>query len=73
MVWKARESGLGATSRVPGEPEAWEGWEDAAVPPEKLGEYLRGLHKLLAQHGYHCALYGHFGQACVHMRINFDC
>jgi FAD/FMN-containing dehydrogenase/Fe-S oxidoreductase len=72
MVWKARESGLGATSQVPGEPEAWEGWEDAAVAPEKLGEYLRGLHRLLAKYGYHCALYGHFGQACVHMRINFD-
>jgi Fe-S oxidoreductase len=72
MVWKARESGLGATSQVPGEAEAWEGWEDAAVSPEKLGEYLRGLHRLLAKYGYHCALYGHFGQACVHMRINFD-
>lgn len=72
MVWKARESGLGATSQVPGEPEAWEGWEDAAVAPEKLGEYLRGLHRLLAKYGYYCALYGHFGQACVHMRINFD-
>jgi FAD/FMN-containing dehydrogenase/Fe-S oxidoreductase len=72
MVWKARESGLGATSRVPGEPEAWEGWEDAAVAPERLGEYLRGLHQLLGKYGYHCALYGHFGQACVHMRINFD-
>jgi len=72
MVWKARESGLGATSQVPGEPEAWEGWEDAAVAPEKLGEYLRGLHTLLAKYDYHCALYGHFGQACVHMRINFD-
>jgi FAD/FMN-containing dehydrogenase/Fe-S oxidoreductase len=72
MVWKARESGLGATSLVPGEPEFWEGWEDAAVAPEKLGEYLRGLHRLLAKYGYHCALYGHFGQACVHMRIDFD-
>ncbi len=72
MVWKARESGLGATSQVPGEPEAWEGWEDAAVAPEQLGEYLRGLHRLLAKYRYHCALYGHFGQACVHMRINFD-
>src|SRR5579859_1049243 len=72
MVWKARESGLGATSQVPGEPEAWEGWEDAAVSPEKLGEYLRGLHRLLAKYGYHCALYGHFGDACVHMRIDFD-
>ncbi|HSK43598.1 MAG TPA: FAD-binding and (Fe-S)-binding domain-containing protein, partial [Candidatus Binatia bacterium] len=72
LVWKARESGLGATSQVPGEPEAWEGWEDAAVSPEKLGEYLRGLHRLLAKYGYHCALYGHFGDACVHMRIDFD-
>ncbi|HEX7286561.1 MAG TPA: FAD-linked oxidase C-terminal domain-containing protein, partial [Candidatus Angelobacter sp.] len=71
-VWKARESGLAATSRVPGEPEFWEGWEDAAVPPERLGEYLRELRKLLAKFGYRCALYGHFGQACVHLRINFD-
>jgi FAD/FMN-containing dehydrogenase/Fe-S oxidoreductase len=72
LVWKARESGLAATSRVPGDAEFWEGWEDAAVPIEKLGEYLRELRGLLAEHGYKCALYGHFGQACVHMRINFD-
>jgi FAD/FMN-containing dehydrogenase/Fe-S oxidoreductase len=72
IVWKARESGLAATSLVPGEPEYWEGWEDAAVAPEKLGEYLRELRKLLSEHGYKCALYGHFGQACVHMRIDFD-
>jgi FAD/FMN-containing dehydrogenase/Fe-S oxidoreductase len=72
LVWKARESGLGATSQVPGEPEAWEGWEDAAVAPEKLGEYLRLLHRMLAKYGYRCALYGHFGDACVHMRIDFD-
>jgi FAD/FMN-containing dehydrogenase/Fe-S oxidoreductase len=72
IVWKARESGLAATSRVPGEPEFWEGWEDAAVPPERLGTYLRELRKLLAKFGYRCALYGHFGQACVHLRINFD-
>ena len=72
MVWKARESGLGATSRVPGEPEFWEGWEDAAVPIENLGEYLRELRRLLGKYGYKCALYGHFGQACVHMRIDFD-
>ncbi|HET7871086.1 MAG TPA: FAD-linked oxidase C-terminal domain-containing protein, partial [Terriglobales bacterium] len=72
IVWKARESGLAATSRVPGEPEFWEGWEDAAVPPERLGTYLRELRKLLSKFGYRCALYGHFGQACVHLRINFD-
>jgi FAD/FMN-containing dehydrogenase/Fe-S oxidoreductase len=71
-VWKARESGLAANSRVPGEPEGWEGWEDAAVSPEKLGEYLRQLHQLLAKYNYKCCLYGHFGNACVHLRINFD-
>ncbi|MGA8492167.1 MAG: FAD-linked oxidase C-terminal domain-containing protein [Terriglobales bacterium] len=72
LVWDVRESALGATSHVPGEPPGWEGWEDAAVTPEKLGSYLRDLHKLMQGYGYRSALYGHFGHACVHMRINFD-
>ncbi|HYA26246.1 MAG TPA: FAD-binding and (Fe-S)-binding domain-containing protein, partial [Terriglobales bacterium] len=71
-VWEVRESALGATSHVPGEPLEWEGWEDSAVAPEKLGNYLRDLHKLMAVYGYRSALYGHFGHGCVHMRINFD-
>jgi FAD/FMN-containing dehydrogenase/Fe-S oxidoreductase len=71
-VWEIRESALGATSHVPGEPLGWEGWEDAAVAPDKLGSYLRDLHKLMRAYGYRSALYGHFGHACVHMRINFD-
>src|SRR5438552_12536872 len=40
-IWKMREQGLGATAKVPGEKENWEGWEDAAVPPSKVGAYLR--------------------------------
>ena len=71
-VWEVRESALGATSHVPGEPLGWEGWEDAAVAPDKLGNYLRDLRKLMSGYGYRSALYGHFGHACVHMRINFD-
>jgi len=71
-VWEVRESALGATSHVPGEPLEWEGWEDSAVAPEKLGSYLRELHTLMAGYGYRSALYGHFGHGCVHMRINFD-
>ena len=47
-VWEVRESSLGATSHVPGEPLNWEGWEDAAVAPEKLGGYLRDLRKMMA-------------------------
>jgi Fe-S oxidoreductase len=71
-VWEVRESSLGATSHVPGEPLNWEGWEDAAVSPEKLGGYLRELRKMMADFGYKGSLYGHFGHACVHTRLNFD-
>src|SRR6202140_5067715 len=71
-VWEIRESALGVTSHVPGEPLNWEGWEDAAVAPEKLGGYLRDLRKRMAAYGYKGSLYGHFGHACVHTRINFD-
>jgi len=71
-VWHVRESALGATVFVPGEPEGWEGWDDAAVPPERLGDYLRKLAALMKEYGYRSPLYGHYGQGCVHMRINFD-
>ena len=71
-VWEVRESALGATSHVPGESPSWEGWEDAAVAPEKLGSYLRDLRKMFAAYGYKGSLYGHFGHGCVHTRINFD-
>ena len=71
-IWMVRESGLGATTGVPGEPHHWEGWEDAAVPPAKLGSYLRDYSKLLKKYNYTSALYGHFGQGCVHNRVDFD-
>lgn len=67
-----RESGLGATAWVPGAPVTWEGWEDSAVPPQRLGDYLRSFRKLLDKYEYGCDLYGHFGQGCVHTRIDFD-
>ena len=72
LVWQVRESGLGATAWVPGEPVTWEGWEDSAVPPDKVGPYLRELCELYEKHGYEGALYGHFGQGCIHTRITFD-
>jgi FAD/FMN-containing dehydrogenase/Fe-S oxidoreductase len=68
-----REVALGATARVPDMPDTWEGWEDSAVPPERLGDYLRDLIKLYDEFGYSgSALYGHFGHGCVHTRIPFD-
>lgn len=70
---KAREAGLGVTARPPDGRETWEGWEDSAVPPERLGDYLRELKKLFEEFDYdHPSLYGHFGQGCVHTRIPFQ-
>ncbi|HVT57904.1 MAG TPA: FAD-binding and (Fe-S)-binding domain-containing protein [Thermoanaerobaculia bacterium] len=71
-IWEVRESSLGASAFVPGMRDSWEGWEDAAVPPEKLGAYLRDFRRLLDSFGYVCTLYGHFGQGCIHCRIDFD-
>ena len=72
LVWYLREEGLGATAKIPGEPDNHEGWEDSSVPPENLGKYVRDLQKLLDKYGYYGALYGHFGQGCLHTRLNFD-
>ena len=72
MIWRVRESGLGATALPPGEAPNHEGWEDAAVAPEYLGSYLRAITKLWGEYGYSGAWYGHFGQGCVHTRNNFD-
>lgn len=73
QVWAAREAGLGATAYPPNDPETHEGWEDAAVPPDRLGDYLRDFRDLLNTYGYGTAsLYGHFGHGCVHTRIPFD-
>ncbi|HEX5474804.1 MAG TPA: FAD-binding and (Fe-S)-binding domain-containing protein [Vicinamibacterales bacterium] len=72
QIWKTREAGLGATAHVTSDHPTWEGWEDSSVPPAKLGDYLRDLRKLLDRYHYIGDFYGHFGQGCLHTRINFD-
>jgi FAD/FMN-containing dehydrogenase/Fe-S oxidoreductase len=70
-AWKVRESAVG-DSRAPGYMDAEGNWEDAAVHPDKLGAYLRDFQQVLDDHGYRCVYYGHFGQGCVHTRMDFD-
>src|SRR5215468_9303434 len=70
-AWRMREDGAGLAGRTPAGSPAWPGWEDAAVPPEKLGAYLREFAALLRQHGVEGLAYGHFGDGCVHARIDF--
>lgn len=71
-VWQVREAGPRASTFAPGAAPEWEGWDDAAVPPEKLGAYLRGIRKLLDEYRYKASFYGHFGHGCIHMRVTFD-
>ncbi|ASW53128.1 FAD-binding and (Fe-S)-binding domain-containing protein [Plantactinospora sp. KBS50] len=69
-LWRIREDGAGLAGRTAAGEQAWPGWEDAAVPPERLGRYLRELEELLAEHGIEGLAYGHFGDGCVHLRLN---
>jgi FAD/FMN-containing dehydrogenase/Fe-S oxidoreductase len=71
-VWFLRESGPRAAAFAPGAAPQWEGWDDAAVAPEKLGRYLRDIRALMDEFGYVGAFYGHFGHGCIHMRVSFD-
>src|SRR5215208_3526615 len=71
-MWGIREDGLGATAYVPIEDDHWPGWEDSAVHPEKVGDYLRDLRELYNKYDYHASLYGHFGDGCIHCRVDFD-
>ncbi len=71
-LWNLREEGLGATAQIPGEKPNHEGWEDTAVHPDRIGDYLRDFQKLIDSYGYHGAVYGHLGDGCVHVRLDFD-
>jgi FAD/FMN-containing dehydrogenase/Fe-S oxidoreductase len=70
-IWEIREGGLGSTAFARGE-DNWPGWEDSAVPPDKLGGYVVDLRELMNRHGLRGAMYGHFGQGCIHCRLSFD-
>ena len=72
LVWSVRKSGAAATNAFPGEPETYPGWEDAAVDPAQVGQYLRDYRALLDRYGYRSSLYGHFGDGCIHGRVTFD-
>jgi FAD/FMN-containing dehydrogenase/Fe-S oxidoreductase len=69
-IWEIREGGLGSTAFARGE-DNWPGWEDSAVPPDRLGGYVVDLRNLMNRHGIRGAMYGHFGQGCIHCRLSF--
>ncbi|MFJ4784377.1 FAD-binding and (Fe-S)-binding domain-containing protein [Streptomyces sp. NPDC088794] len=71
-LWRIREDASGTATRMPDGSEAWPGWEDCAVPPARLGAYLRDFRGLLTSHGLRGTPYGHFGDGCIHVRIDFD-
>ncbi|MET7733054.1 FAD-binding and (Fe-S)-binding domain-containing protein [Streptomyces sp. NPDC005402] len=71
-LWRIREDASGTATRMPDGTEAWPGWEDCAVPPQRLGAYLRDFRGLLGAHGLRGTPYGHFGDGCIHVRIDCD-
>ncbi|MFI9204841.1 FAD-binding and (Fe-S)-binding domain-containing protein [Streptomyces sp. NPDC053048] len=71
-LWRVREDAAGTATRLPDGGEAWPGWEDCAVPPDRLGTYLRDFRALLDRYGLRGAPFGHFGEGCVHARVDFD-
>ena len=74
-LWRIRADGAGLGGRTPpdgaggGDQQAWPGFEDAAVPPENLGAYLRDFTALMEEYDIDGLLYGHFGDGCVHVRL----
>jgi FAD/FMN-containing dehydrogenase/Fe-S oxidoreductase len=71
-LWSLREDASGTATRGPDGSEAWPGWEDTAVPPARLGAYLREFRALMREHGLRGSPYGHYGEGCIHIRIDFD-
>src|SRR2546429_9798214 len=72
VIWKIRESGLGATAHPPNQPVTWEGWEDSAAPPAPVERYLRDLRALYNTFPYNGPFYGHFCQGCIPTRSDFQ-
>ena len=72
QLWRVREDGAGLSSQRLDGVQTWPGWEDSAVAPEQLADYLEELLELIAVSGYTASLYGHFGAGCVHMRLDFE-
>ncbi|SDS60925.1 FAD-binding and (Fe-S)-binding domain-containing protein [Actinoplanes derwentensis] len=70
-LWKIREDGAGLAGRAPSGRPAHAGWEDAAVPPARIGAYLRDFDALATRHGLSNMPYGHLGDGCVHVRLDF--
>ncbi|WP_207400660.1 FAD-binding and (Fe-S)-binding domain-containing protein [Actinomadura roseirufa] len=70
-LWRIREAGAGIVTRLPDGGEAWPGWEDSAVPPDRLAPYLRELYGLMEAHGLRGVPFGHFGEGCLHLRVDF--
>ncbi|NKY53746.1 FAD-binding and (Fe-S)-binding domain-containing protein [Nocardia vermiculata] len=69
-LWRIRADGAGLAGRTPSGEPAWPGWEDAAVPPERLGDYLRDFEALMRDHRVDGLLYGHIGDGCIHVRLD---
>lgn len=71
-LWRVREDGAGLSARLRSGEESWPGWEDSAVAPDRLADYLSDFRELMAEYSLSGVMYGHFGAGCMHIRLTFD-
>ena len=67
-VWNVRKAGLGLLMGVKGDSKPIAFVEDAAVPPERLPEYISDFEALMAQHEITAGYYAHASVGLLHIR-----
>jgi FAD/FMN-containing dehydrogenase len=71
-LWKIRHSSATIVAHGEGGMKALPIIEDGIVPPERFGEYLDGVYQLFARNHLQVAIWGHAGDANLHMQPFLD-
>ena len=67
-LWRVRKAGQGLLQGIRAARKPLAFVEDTAVPPERLGAYMRRFHQVLEREGVQAAFYAHASVGCIHVR-----
>ena len=68
QVWSVRKAGLGLLLSERGDTKPIAFIEDAAVPVEKLADYIDDIDRIVRSEGTTYAVYAHASAGCLHVR-----
>jgi Fe-S oxidoreductase len=71
-IWNVRKVGLGILDSRPQSARPAAFIEDCAVPVEHLGEFVREVERILAEHKTVGGIYAHASGGCLHIRPILD-